>query len=298
MTQHNQTPTRSQARFTSPLPHGSPVVYLSQDSSYLLPHRPASSATPTSTPAPPPSPVAAPTTAAPTTAAPMTDDRPCCPMPYFPDTGVDIRLHSQEAGKFFYVVKEGRVKGTYTSDAIATAQVKKYSGFSMRAVATYDAALAEWFQHCLDTHGAICPHAPKTTAESRSASPTPSLDSVDSYTSSQLSDVYDLGAGARRSCQTQATQVRGYGGTPSQPPPSTSSRPPVTMETRIFLPADESYALDEGKYWGVPGVLSTYSSRAEAVEAARRQGIARPNIWGHADKRIVDDFISSAMVSE
>jgi hypothetical protein len=37
-------------------------------------------------------------------------------MPYYPDAGVDQVKHSQDAKKFFYVVKEGRVKGTFTNE--------------------------------------------------------------------------------------------------------------------------------------------------------------------------------------
>ncbi|KAJ7711498.1 hypothetical protein B0H16DRAFT_1736107 [Mycena metata] len=295
MTQHKPSsqlaqPT-SQTSWTPPLPHGS----------YTLPHKKTLNAeklssildyapTPTSTPTA--TPLHAPT---PTVAPPV---RQCCPMPYFPDAGVDARVHSEDAGKFFYVVKAGRKKGTYTNDTIATAQVKKFSGFSMRAVGTYDAAVAEWEQNCLDNHGPVCADAPTAAREreSRSVSPTLSIGSVGSITSSQLSDIYDEGSGFSQATFQSPAKAR-YGGTPSQPPPSTSSRPPITMDTRLFLPADEQYALDEGKFWGVPGVLSTFGSRTEAVQAARQQGIPRPNVWGHADKRVIDDFIRSTVVS-
>ncbi|KAJ7700256.1 hypothetical protein B0H16DRAFT_1749086 [Mycena metata] len=125
MTQHNkptsssQKPT-SQTSWTPPLPHASPGVYLSQNGCYTLPHNKSPHAenlssildfapTPTSTPMA----IHAPT---PSANAPAPPVRQCCPMPYFPDAGVDARVHSEDAGKFFYVVKAGRKNGTYTNE--------------------------------------------------------------------------------------------------------------------------------------------------------------------------------------
>jgi hypothetical protein len=43
-------------------------------------------------------------------------DRLTCPMPYYPDAGINQVQHSQDAKKYFYVVKEGRVRGTFTNE--------------------------------------------------------------------------------------------------------------------------------------------------------------------------------------
>ncbi|KAJ7730569.1 hypothetical protein B0H16DRAFT_1469540 [Mycena metata] len=204
-----------------------------------------------------------------------------CLMPYYPDVGIDIDTHLQDAHKYFYVVKEGRVKGTFTNNTIATSQTRHFSNSRMHAVPTVDGACREREKNCCDSHGAVCPdiigssggyfQGPMPTVSLLSSpSPTPSdhsalsVDttlSVDSFGSSQLSDA---AAGV---------------------PMNTASHPPITDSTRITLVNDEVRRLDKGKYWGVPGVLSTFGRR-----------IHRPNVWGHHDKRVVDDFIMTSAV--
>ncbi|KAJ7622614.1 hypothetical protein DFH06DRAFT_1322444 [Mycena polygramma] len=249
--------------------------------------------------------------------------RPCCPMPYHPDVGVDRKTHSEDAGKAFYVVKSGRVKGVFTNPEMARIQVSGYSNFSMRAVATWDEAVAEWEAFCRANHGVTCPNAavnagaappaasssqapPTTTvpanapasAPSSTVPPSPapsmvSLASQSSIGSSQLSDSLNLGAVATGGSETAASMsaavAQGTWTLPLSMPPATQSRAPLTMDTRVHLANNVS----EMMFWGVPGVMTVFRSRPEAVEAARNQGIERPNVWGHPEQRVISDWILS-----
>ncbi|KAJ7726344.1 hypothetical protein B0H16DRAFT_1471394 [Mycena metata] len=280
-----------------------------------------------STPMPAPTPM--PTQTA--TAATMTTTtvRPCCSMPYYPDANVrDKAAHSQDARKWFYVVKEGRIKGTFTNSsthsprtrsALATDQTNHYSNFSMRAQATFDGACDEWEENCRMTHGPVCPNAipngPRYIDSILPVSTTPSpagsedrFDSDDEYgdttasfTSSQLSDALGLGSDATYSTQSPAGRSQSAQFA-TKAPASTPSRPPITSVTRLFPAAPDQDKLDEGKYWGVPSVLSTFATRAcpdfffQCVHRVGIQGIQRPNVWGHKDKKVVDDFIMSASI--
>ncbi|KAJ6504286.1 hypothetical protein C8R47DRAFT_1210351 [Mycena vitilis] len=240
--------------------------------------------------------------------------RPCCPMPYHPDVGVDRNTHSEDAGKSFYVVKAGRVKGVFTNADMARLQVTGYSNFSMRAVGTWDEAVAEWEAFCRANHGVNCPNAavhagatPLAVASSQAppiatvpanvpASPAPSMVSFASQSSigsSQLSDSLNLGGAATGCSETAASMsaavAQGTWTLPLAMPPATQSRAPLTMDTRVHLANNTS----EMMFWGVPGVMMVFRSRPEAVEAAHNQGIERPNVWGHPDQRVINDWILS-----
>ncbi|KAJ7027744.1 hypothetical protein C8F04DRAFT_1189301 [Mycena alexandri] len=318
-----QLPHCEQGPYSAPLPHITPGVFTSLSSPTDV-HIPTFTSTPTPTPTQAPTPTPAAPMTATTSPTPsqtqthhvqpmaiFTVSAGCCPMPYYPDPGVDIDTHSQDARKYFYVVKEGRIKGTFTNDVAATSQTRHFSNGRMRACTTFEGACNEWEQNCRDFHGAVCPDASNgggyfqgPMPPAPTPSPTPSdgsvvsFDSTDSFTSSQLSDVLSLGNEASAGHTSGAPSLSQTAGAPA----AVSSRPPITASTRIALMTEESRRLDEGKYWGVPGVLSTFTTRTnaicsrDAVHAARIQGIRRPNVWGHHDKKVVDDFIMSTSV--
>ncbi|KAJ7858431.1 hypothetical protein B0H13DRAFT_1901814 [Mycena leptocephala] len=207
-------------------------------------------------------------------------DRPSCPMPYYPDAGVDQVKHSQDAKKYFYVVKEGRVKGTFTNDEVARLHTTRFSGACMRAVAHWEDAIDEWRHHCVAHHGDICPDAPvvaAVAAPSRAPSPASSLSSIGSVDSMS----------SMNSSSTARTEAADFAWQLPHGPPSIQS-------TRVRLPNHPTQPM----FWGVPGVMRTFSTRAEAVAAAHEQGIARPNVWGHNDQHVMADFILSGEQTE
>ncbi|KAJ7156587.1 hypothetical protein C8R43DRAFT_1125772 [Mycena crocata] len=81
--------------------------------------------------------------------------RRTCHMPYFPDPGVDARVHSQTAGCKFHVVKEGFMKGCFTNANAATLQVEGCS------TNTEDEAKHEWAYHTSGAGGNAIDAPPK-----------------------------------------------------------------------------------------------------------------------------------------
>ncbi|KAJ7155743.1 hypothetical protein C8R46DRAFT_1041099 [Mycena filopes] len=277
-------PHVAQGPFAAPLPHA--PAFPSFVVVNPTPPTPTPQNTPTSTPtstAPTSTPTSTAPTSTPTSTAPPSTVRLVCSMPFYPDPGVDLSAHSSDSRKSFYVVREGRIKGTFTN--------------------SFEHACTEWADHCAANHGAVCPdaniNAPRVVWLTLPG--TPSTPSPSDVSDDEDDDDFSVASSQLTSASSQLTSA--YSSTPMHPfgsqgtgnPPS---RPPVMMDTRIHLQGEEKQRLDEGKYWGVPSVLSTFTSRAEAVAAARIQGIKRPNVWGHHDKKVVDDFIMSASVAD
>jgi hypothetical protein len=180
-------------------------------------------------------------------------------MPYYPDAGVNQVQHSQDAKKYFYVVKEGRVKGTFTNEYVvltvffnleliiigsdvARLRTTRYSNASMRAVARWEDAVDKWNRHCIAHHGDICPNAPKTpsppAAPSRAPSPASSLSSF-----SLLSSV-----------TTTRTEPDDFAW---QLPHGQPSQPLSQRATSVRLPNYPTQHM----FWGVPGVMRTFNTR-------------------------------------
>ncbi|KAJ7920098.1 hypothetical protein B0H13DRAFT_2319735 [Mycena leptocephala] len=107
-----------------------------------------------------------------------------CPMLYYPDARINQVQHSQDAKKYFYIVKEGCVRGTFTNDEVARLHTTCFSSTSMRAVGRWEDTVNKWNQHCIAHHGDVCPDALIAPSPPAAPSRAPSLaSSLSSFSS-------------------------------------------------------------------------------------------------------------------
>ncbi|KAJ7106097.1 hypothetical protein C8R43DRAFT_1140577 [Mycena crocata] len=94
--------------------------------------------------------------------------RRTCPMPYFPDEGVDKDTHSGKSNCKFYVVGPGQKWGCFTNSKTASEMVVGWSNFRNQAWNTYAEALKDWKFVCAMHHGPVCADTrPTVTMQTR-----------------------------------------------------------------------------------------------------------------------------------
>ncbi|KAJ7123330.1 hypothetical protein C8R46DRAFT_1238058 [Mycena filopes] len=147
--------------------------------------------------------------------------RSTCPMPYYPEPGVDRDIHSGAAGRKFYVCIPAHVQGTFTEEQRSLRNVQGWRHGKTQSVHTYDEAKAKWALCCLCRHGPVCRDA--------------------------------------------------------------RARPPVTMNTRIFL----NPALREEK-WALKGVSQLFASRQHAFAAAEALNLKKILVFGSYNEVLLE----------
>ncbi|KAJ7161806.1 hypothetical protein C8R43DRAFT_1123524 [Mycena crocata] len=261
--------------------------------------------------------------------------RRTCRMPYFPDPGVDARVHSQTAGCKFHVVKEGFIKGCFTNANAATLQVEGCSGNSRCSTNTEDEAKHEWAYHCYLKHGTVCPAAEeeaRVAAALDAAQNAPKL--VPRFTSDDILDTTwcsarDVMANKNHSsmdnlsaafpafrvsvsevdkkapvCSPSPMKSKSQFAPPASPMKSQVVAAASPMKAQSAAPTNASSSatvafarMGTGPpiavHWGIKGVLRTFASRDDAIEAAEKLGIHRTMVAGDANPAVVEAWVRS-----
>ncbi|KAJ7435094.1 hypothetical protein B0H11DRAFT_2257582 [Mycena galericulata] len=81
-----------------------------------------------------------------------------CKPPFWPHPGHEnATLHSVSAGKIFYVVRLGYVRGLFTHEPTARAQVEGFSNGRWRKAKNWNSAMLIWNEYCDELHQNGCP---------------------------------------------------------------------------------------------------------------------------------------------
>ncbi|KAJ7872364.1 hypothetical protein B0H14DRAFT_3439044 [Mycena olivaceomarginata] len=240
----------------------------------------------------------------------MSNDYCPCKPPYRPSAGhEDVQEHSATAGRVFYTVGVGFVRGIYTDEYIARQQVTRYSDGKWKKSATYKEAVAIWNQMCEHYHhheeDQYSESSPPTSPPPPSPSPSPAPHTpVRSFAPPAIRVAHQASLplsprstipeavyirGSPRPSSSKSVGRRGSVGDPvaSSSRHRQSSTPPLQVQ-----PRRTGSEWREGEtLWGIEGVPLLFEDRYDAVDHISAKQLSPARIMETCNHRKLEAFV-------
>ncbi|KAJ7680097.1 hypothetical protein B0H14DRAFT_3679417 [Mycena olivaceomarginata] len=245
----------------------------------------------------------------------MSNDYCPCKLPYRPSAGhEDMQEHSTTAGRVFYTVGVGFVRGIYTDEYITRQQVTRYSDGKWKKSATYKEAVAIWNQMYEHYHHHEKDHYSDSSPPASPPPPSPSPSPVPhtpvwSFAPPAIRVAHQASLPlSPRSTIPEAVYIRG------SPCPSSSKsagmrgsvRDPVASSSRHrqsstpplrVQPRRTGSEWREGEtLWGIEGVPLLFEDRYNAVDHISAKRLSPVRIMETCNHRKLEAFVEKRRI--